>query len=33
MPDHVRMMIAIPTKYVVLQVVGFIKGEGAMYLA
>ncbi len=27
MPDHVRMMIAIPPKYAVSQVIGFIKGR------
>lgn len=27
MPDHVHMMIAIPPKYSVSQVVGFIKGQ------
>ncbi len=26
MPDHVHMMIAIPPKYAVSQVIGFIKG-------
>ena len=33
MPDHVHMMIAIPPKYAVSQVVGFIKGKSAIYLA
>jgi putative transposase len=33
MPDHVHMMIAIPPKYVVSQVVGFIKGKSAIHLA
>src|SRR4051794_8382088 len=27
MPDHVHMMISIPPKYAVSQVIGFIKGE------
>src|SRR5579862_8080519 len=27
MPDHVHMMIAIPPKYAVSQVIGFIKGK------
>jgi putative transposase len=27
MPDHVHMMISIPPKYAVSQVVGFIKGK------
>src|SRR6516165_5257548 len=29
LPDHVHMMIAIPPKYAVSQVVGFIKGVGS----
>jgi putative transposase len=33
MPDHVHMMIAIPPKYAVSQVVGFIKGKSAIYVA
>ena len=33
MIDHVHMMIAIPPKYAVSQVVGFIKGKSAIYLA
>jgi putative transposase len=33
MPDHVHMMIAIPPKYAVSQVVGFIKGKSAIHLA
>jgi putative transposase len=32
-PDHVHMMIAIPPKYAVPQVVGFIKGKSAIHLA
>src|SRR6266436_5534455 len=31
--DHVHMMISIPPKYAVSQVVGFIKGKSAIYLA
>ena len=31
--DHVHMMIAIPPKYSVSQVVGFIKGKSAIHLA
>ena len=31
--DHVHMMIAIPPKYAVAQVVGFIKGKSAIHLA
>ena len=30
MPDHVHMMISIPPKYAVSQVVGFIKGKSAI---
>jgi putative transposase len=33
MPDHVHMMISIPSKYAVSQVVGFIKGKSAIHLA
>ena len=33
MPDHVHMMIAIPPRYAVAQVVGFIKGKSAIHLA
>ena len=33
MADHVHMMIAIPPKYAVSQVVGFIKGKSAIHLA
>jgi putative transposase len=33
MPDHVHMMIAIPPKYSVSQVIGFIKGKSAIHLA
>src|SRR5207344_1539808 len=33
MPIHVHMMIAIPPKYPVSQVVGFIKGKSAIHLA
>jgi len=29
MPDHVHMMISIPPKYAVSQVIGFIKGKSA----
>jgi len=32
-PDHVHMLIAIPPKYAVSQVVGYIKGKSAMYIA
>ncbi|MBK6974866.1 MAG: IS200/IS605 family transposase [Sterolibacteriaceae bacterium] len=33
MADHVHMMIAIPPKYAVSQVIGFIKGKSAIHLA
>ena len=33
LPDHVHMMIAIPPKYAVSQVIGFIKGKSAIHLA
>ena len=33
MIDHVHMMISIPPKYAVSQVVGFIKGKSALHLA
>ena len=33
MPDRVHMMISIPPKYAVSQLVGFIKGKSAIHLA
>jgi len=33
MIDHVHMMISIPPKYAVSQVVGYIKGKSAIHLA
>jgi putative transposase len=33
MPDHVHMLIAIPPKYAVSQVIGSIKGKSAIHLA
>ena len=33
LPDHVHMLIALPPKYAVAQVVGFIKGKSAIHLA
>jgi putative transposase len=33
MPDHVHMMISIPPKYSVSQVVGYIKGKSAIHVA
>lgn len=32
-PDHVHMMISIPPKYAVLQVVRYIKGKSTIHLA
>jgi len=32
-PDHVHMMISIPPKYAVSQVVGYIKGKSAIQIA
>ena len=32
-PDHVHMMISIPPKHAVSQVVGYIKGKSAIHLA
>jgi REP element-mobilizing transposase RayT len=32
MPDHVHMMIAIPPKYAVSQVIGYIKRKSAIHL-
>ena len=33
MPDHVHMMISIPPKYAVSQVIGYIKGKSAIHIA
>ena len=33
MPDHVHMLIAIPPKYAVSSVIGYIKGKSALYIA
>ena len=33
MPDHVHMLVSIPPKHAVSQVVGFIKGKSAIYVA
>ena len=33
MPDHVHMLISIPPKYAVSQVIGYIKGKSAIHLA
>jgi putative transposase len=33
MGDHVHMLLSIPPKYSVAQVVGFIKGKAAIHIA
>ena len=33
LPDHVHMMISIPPKFAVSQVIGFIKGKSAIHIA
>ena len=33
MPDHVHMLLSIPPKYAVANVVGYIKGKSAMHVA
>lgn len=33
MSDHVHMLLSIPPKYAVSEVVGYIKGKSAIYLA
>jgi len=33
MPDHVHMLLSIPPKYAVSQVVGYIKGKSTIHLA
>jgi putative transposase len=33
MPDHVHMMISIPPKYSVSQVMGYVKGKSAIHVA
>jgi putative transposase len=33
LPDHVHILIAIPPKYAVAQVVGYIKGKSAIHIA
>src|SRR5271156_115283 len=33
MPDHVHMLLSIPPKYAVSQVMGYIKGKSAIHLA
>ena len=33
MPDHVHMLISIPPKYAVAQVIGYLKGKSAIHVA
>ena len=33
MVDHVHLMLSIPPKYAVAQVIGYIKGKSAIYIA
>ena len=33
MPDHVHMLLSIPPKYAVAQVVGYLKGKSAIHIA
>ena len=33
LPDHVHMLLSIPPKYAVAQIVGFIKGKSAIHIA
>ena len=33
LPDHVRVLISIPPKYAVAQVVGYLKGKSAIHIA
>ena len=33
MPDHVHMLVSIPPKYAVSQVVGYLKGKSAIHIA
>ena len=33
MPDHVHMLISVPPKYSISQVVGYIKGKSAIHIA
>jgi len=32
-PDHVHMLLSIPPKYAVAQVVGYLKGKSAIHIA
>jgi Transposase and inactivated derivatives len=33
MPDHAHILISIPPKYAVSQIIGFIKGKSAIHIA
>ena len=33
MPDHIHMLLSIPPKYSVAQVIGYIKGKSAIHIA
>ena len=33
LPDHVHMLVSIPPKYAVAQVIGYIKGKSAIHIA
>lgn len=33
LPDHVHMLLSVPPKYAVAQVVGFVKGKSAVHIA
>lgn len=33
MPDHVHMLVSIPPKYAVSQIIGYIKGKSAIHIA
>ncbi len=33
LPDHVHVMMSIPPKYAVAQIIGFIKGKSAIQIA
>ena len=33
MPDHVHMLLSIPPKYSVAQIIGYMKGKGSIWIA
>jgi REP-associated tyrosine transposase len=33
LPDHIHMLVSIPPKYAVAQVIGYIKGKSAIHIA